>query len=146
MVTRISTMLETYGSLRAAIPVSSCRDRCGALDSQAGGSTLRRERLLPGVTPPLDRAPKPDIAAADGWTQMRHHRMRMGSSRTTERPPPGTRVRPPPVMPDGRWAGQGELHGCARAGSARGPYLSPVRFDDRTADRESHAMPPGLVV
>src|SRR2546427_13198048 len=39
---------------------------------------------------------------------------------------------------------QGELHGGARAGSASGPYLSPVRFDDRTADRESHAHAAGL--
>ena len=30
---------------------------------------------------------------------------------------------------------QGELNGCARAGSAGGPYPSPVIFDDRTADR-----------
>src|SRR5262245_2522198 len=39
---------------------------------------------------------------------------------------------------------QGELHGGARAGSASGPYLSPVRFDDRTTDRESHAHAAGL--
>src|SRR5256884_2873478 len=31
------------------------------------------------------------------------------------------------------------MHGGARACSASGTYLSPVRFDDRTADRESHA-------
>src|SRR2546426_3967272 len=39
---------------------------------------------------------------------------------------------------------QGELHGGARAGRASGPYLAPVRFDDRTADRESHAHAAGL--
>src|SRR5262249_52134256 len=39
---------------------------------------------------------------------------------------------------------QGELHGGARASRASSPYLSPVRFDDRTTDRESHAHAPGL--
>src|SRR5262245_38592979 len=39
---------------------------------------------------------------------------------------------------------QGELHGGARAGSVSSPYLAPVRFDDRPADRESHAHAAGL--
>src|SRR5262249_12424211 len=39
---------------------------------------------------------------------------------------------------------QGELHGGARAGRARGPYLAPVRLNDRPADREAHAHAAGL--
>src|ERR1700730_6773769 len=39
---------------------------------------------------------------------------------------------------------QRKLNGHAGARSARGPYPSPVSFDDRTADRQPHAHAAGL--
>jgi hypothetical protein len=39
---------------------------------------------------------------------------------------------------------QRELNGCAQASSARGPYSTPVRIDNRSANREPHTHAVGL--
>jgi hypothetical protein len=39
----------------------------------------------------------------------------------------------------GDFAGQGELKACARPGVGGGPQAATMRFDDGTADGQSHA-------